>query len=146
MKKRIILSFLFVCSILTMNAQEWQTDLNKAEEIAAKESENIILVFQGSDWCAPCMKLEKQIWSSDEFKTYAKSHFVLLKADFPKRKKNALSEEQQAKNDKLAQKYNAEGYFPLVVILDKDGKVIGKTGYKDMKPSEYIKHLNSFKS
>ncbi len=146
MKKRIILSFLFVCSILTMNAQEWQTDLNKAEEIAAKDHENIILVFQGSDWCAPCMKLEKQIWSSDEFKTYAKSHFVLLKADFPKRKKNALSDEQQAKNDKLAQKYNAEGYFPLVVILDKDGKVIGKTGYKDMKPSEYIKHLNSFKS
>jgi len=146
MKKRIILSFLFVCSMITMNAQEWQTDLKTAENNAAKDHKNIILVFQGSDWCAPCMKLEKQVWSTDEFKSYAKSNFVMLKADFPKRKKNALSEEQQAKNDKLAQKYNAEGYFPLVVILDENGKVIGKTGYKDLKPSEYIKHLNSFKS
>ncbi|SDS37626.1 Thioredoxin-related protein [Gillisia sp. Hel1_33_143] len=145
MRKYVIFCLLLMGTTFSINAQEWQLDLKTAEETASKDHKNIILVFQGSDWCAPCMKLEKQVWSTDEFKAYAKSNFVMLKADFPKRKKNALSEAQQAKNDKLAQKYNSEGYFPLVVILNENGKVLGKTGYKNITPSEYIKHLNSFK-
>ena len=39
--------------------------------IASKESKPIILVFQGSDWCAPCIKLDREILSSDTFKKYA---------------------------------------------------------------------------
>ncbi len=126
------------------NAQEWHTDLIQAKATAVEESKNIILVFQGSDWCAPCMKLEKEIWTNDEFKAYAKDHFVMLLADFPKKKGNALSSEQQEKNNKLAEIYNKNGFFPFVVILDKEGKVLGQTGYKKMTPDEYIKHLESF--
>ena len=68
----------------------------------------------------------------------------MLQADFPKRSKNALPKDQQAKNDQLAEKYNPNGYFPFVVILDKTGKVLGQTGYKNMSSKEYIDHLNSF--
>ena len=32
------------------------------------EDKNIIIVFSGSDWCAPCIKLDKNIWQSDAFK------------------------------------------------------------------------------
>ena len=46
----------------------------------------------------------------------------------------------------LAESYNKNGYFPLVVVLDENGKVLGSTGYKKMKPSDYIKILESFKS
>ena len=102
------------------------------------------MVFQGSDWCAPCIKLEQEIWSSDEFKSYAEDHFVLLKADFPKRKKNALVKEQQEANNHLAEVYNKQGFFPFVVVLDKEGKVLGETGYNKVEPKEYIKILTSF--
>ena len=68
----------------------------------------------------------------------------MLKADFPKKKANKLSKEQQDKNDLLAEKYNQNGYFPLVVVLDKTGKVLGTTGYKNITPAEYIKLLSSF--
>ncbi|MAZ27044.1 MAG: thiol-disulfide isomerase [Cytophagaceae bacterium] len=135
----LALSFLNVA-----NAQEWQKDLKKAEKIASTEDKPIVLVFQGSDWCAPCIKLDKEIWSTDAFKNYAKEHFVMLKADFPRRSKNKLAAEQQEKNNKLAETYNPEGYFPLVVVLDKSGTVLGKTGYKKTTPEEYIKTLNSF--
>jgi len=37
-----------------------------------------------------------------------------------------------------------QGYFPLVLLLDANGKVLGKTGYKKVKPAEYISLLNSF--
>lgn len=144
MKKRIILSFVFASFVLFLNAQEWQTDLNQAKAKAAEEGKNIVLVFQGSDWCAPCMKLEKEIWTNDEFQAYAKDNFVMLLADFPKKRGNALSPEQEEKNNKLAEIYNKNGFFPLVVILDKEGNVLGQTGYEKMSPSKYIKHLASF--
>lgn len=144
MRKKILLSFIFTSLFMFASAQNWQTDLNKAKTKASAESKNIILVFQGSDWCAPCMKLEREIWSNDEFKAYAEGHFIMLLADFPKKKGNALSAEQQEKNNKLAETYNKNGFFPFVVVLNKDGQVLGETGYKKMTPAEYIEHLNTF--
>ena len=143
MKNLFLITLLFI-STLTF-AQDWQNNFGKAKEMALKNNQPIILVFQGSDWCAPCIKLDQNIWSSDTFKKYAKAHFVMLKADFPKRKKNRLSKEQQKHNDNLAAMYNNHGKFPLVVVLDKNGKVLGKTGYKrKATPNDYIKLLNSF--
>ncbi len=143
--KKIVTVLILVLSFLNVaNAQEWQTDLKKAEKIASTENEPIILVFQGSDWCAPCIKLDREVWSTDTFKNYAKNNFVMLKADFPRRSKNMLATEQQEKNNKLAEYYNPEGYFPLVVVLDKDGAVLGKTGYQKTTPEAYIKTLNAF--
>lgn len=145
LKKNLILSFLLISSFLFLNAQDWETDLEKTKEIAKEKDRNIVLVFSGSDWCAPCIKLESEIWSTEEFKNYANDNFVLLKADFPRKKKNKLSEKQQEKNNQLAEKYNTQGYFPLVVVMDKNGKVLGTTGYEKMEPAEYIKLLASFK-
>lgn len=144
-KMRITLLFTLMLFITFSSfAQDWLTDINVAKKQATEKNQHIILVFQGSDWCAPCMKLDKEIWSTDEFKAYAQEHFVLLKADFPRRKANALSAEQQEKNNKLAEKYNLNGYFPLVVVLDKEGKVLGETGYVKTSPTEYISILESF--
>ena len=81
MKKIIPLIVAIVFSI-TLSAQEWHTDFETAIQISSEENHPIILVFQGSDWCAPCIKLDREIWSTEEFKTYAKDHFVMLQADF----------------------------------------------------------------
>jgi thioredoxin-related protein len=144
MKKIAQILCLLLLSITAAFAQEWQTDFNSAKEIASAENKPIILVFQGSDWCAPCIKLDREIWSTDVFKEYASEHYVMLLADFPRRKKNALPEEQAAANAKLAETYNTIGAFPFVVVLDSNGKVLGQTGYKKVSPEEYIKELNGF--
>lgn len=144
MKKILILGFIIFCSIIKINGQEWHTDIENAKKYAVEKQQNIVLVFQGSDWCAPCIKLEKEIWSSETFKNYAKNNFTLLKADFPRKKKNKLSTLSQEKNKKLMETYNKKGFFPLVVVLNSKGIVLGKTGYKKMKPTEYIQLLASF--
>ncbi|WP_456424393.1 thioredoxin family protein [Lutibacter sp.] len=144
MIKKTILTFIFFTIIITVNAQEWQTDFETAKKIAAEKDEHIVLVFQGSDWCAPCIKLDREIWSTKEFKNYAAVNFVLLKVDFPRKKKNKLESIQQQKNNSLMEKYNKNGFFPFVAVLDKNGNVLGTTGYKKMKPAEYIKLLASF--
>jgi thioredoxin-related protein len=145
---RLLLIMMVIIAIIAipLKAQNWQTNIDQAKALAAKEDRKIILVFQGSDWCAPCIKLEREIWSTDEFNDYAKDHFVMLQADFPRKKSNRLSVELQEHNNKLAERYNKNGYFPFVLVLDKEGKVLGETGYKKISPSEYIDLLESFKS
>ena len=142
MKSYISTVFLFTVSFFY--AQNWQTNFEEAKSLAIKENKNIVLVFSGSDWCAPCMKLEKNIWMSNEFKAEAEKNWVTYKADFPKKKANQLTAELTAQNKFLAEKYNKGGSFPLVVLLDKNGKVLGMTGFKNVSPAEYIAMIKKF--
>ncbi|MBK5193369.1 MAG: thioredoxin family protein [Flavobacteriaceae bacterium] len=142
--KKISFLILFLLFTSAIFAQDWTTNFEEAKTLAAKKNENIVLVFQGSDWCGPCIKLDREIWSTDIFKEFSKSHFVMLKADFPRRKANQLDSEQIRKNTLLAEKYNPAGYFPFVVVLNSDGKVLGETGYKKVSPTEYIAQLTAF--
>jgi len=145
MKKLIFIATVLMI-VNTISAQQWETDFKTAKQKATEENRNILLVFSGSDWCAPCMKLDKTIWKSKDFIDDSKQHFVLLRADFPKRKANSLSKEQQDKNDQLAELYNKQGLFPLVAILDKNGKVLGTIGYKNISPKEYIAMLHKMEN
>tara|TARA_R110002033_G_scaffold28871_7_gene64871 strand:+ start:1003 stop:1437 length:435 start_codon:yes stop_codon:yes gene_type:complete len=141
--KNILYIVLLFCSI-GASAQNWHTNFAEAEAEAKKNDKPIVLVFSGSDWCAPCIKLDKDIWQSEEFKKYATGHYILYKADFPRRKTNKLSDEKEKENKILAEKYNRKGYFPLVLVLNAEGKVLGETGYKKVTPAAYISSLNSF--
>ena len=140
-----MLTLIFGCmAIAGLSAQNWQTDFPLAKKLAAEENKTIVLVFQGSDWCAPCIKLDREVWSTEVFKEYAKDHFVMVQADFPRKKKNGLSEEQQGANKKLAEQHNKQGIFPFVVVMDKDGNILKETSYQKTTPEEYIKILTSF--
>lgn len=141
MKKLIIALFLGLTSVGF--AQDWTPKLQEAQVLATKENKNILLVFSGSDWCAPCIKLDKTVWQSTDFISESAKSWVLVKADFPKKKEHALPESQKLHNAKLAEKYNTEGYFPLVVVLDKNGKILGKTGFKNVSASDYIALLKA---
>ena len=144
MKKKILILVVVLLNLSTIYAQEWQTDFEKAKKTASTEDKPIILVFQGSDWCAPCIKLDRQVWSTATFKKYALENYVMLQADFPLKRENSLSETQAKANAKLAETYNSNGIFPFVVVLDANGNVLGKTGYKKTTPEQYIKELNAF--
>ena len=143
MQKLFLIIVILITAISAANGQEWHTDFEKAKQKAEEEEKTVLLVFQGSDWCAPCMKLEKEIWSSEEFKKYAEKNFSLVKADFPRKKANRLSKEQEKANGELAEQYNRNGFFPLVVLLDSNGIVLGQTGYKKLTPTEYIRLLEA---
>jgi thioredoxin-related protein len=125
-------------------SQIWGHDLEVAKASAKTENKNILLVFSGSDWCAPCIKLDKNVFQSEIFKTEAEKKWILVKADFPKKKGNFLSNELSESNKKLAEKYNKAGNFPLVVLLDSDGKIIGMEGFKNIPAVDYVQRINSF--
>jgi thioredoxin-related protein len=135
-----ILIFLFsICSF----AQDWKENYDDALVSSSSGGKPIILVFAGSDWCAPCIKLEKTIWQSEEFIVYSKENFILYKADFPRKRANRLSENLKQQNAALAKRFNSKGHFPLVVILNSEEKVLGEMGYKKITPTAYISLLNN---
>ncbi len=135
----ILFFFFSVCTF----AQDWKETYAEAVASSLDENKPIILVFAGSDWCAPCIKLDRSIWQSDEFKSYSKENYVLYKADFPRKKANRLSDHLTEQNATLADRYNPQGHFPLVIVLNHEEKVLGKLGYKKATPENYISLLNN---
>lgn len=133
-------TFYVLCVLMLTNLCMAQT-FNDALKKASNEEKPVLLIFAGSDWCAPCIKLDKEIFQTEEFgKEQAK--WVLYKADFLKKSK--LTATVKKENGQLADQYNPEGYFPLVVVLNSKGKVLGKLGYSKDTPSDYIKKLRAF--
>ncbi|BDB55313.1 hypothetical protein GENT5_16180 [Flavobacterium ammoniigenes] len=139
-----IVAFLMVFTSFLGYSQNWKTNFEEAKTQAMNENKNILLVFSGSDWCAPCIKLDKTVWQSEEFKKESESKWVIYRADFPKKKVNQLDSALTESNKKLAAQYNAEGYFPLVLLLDKTGTVLGVDGYKNISAAAYIQLIHSF--
>lgn len=136
--------YLCLLNSLAVFSQDWESSYAETIATANTQNKSILLVFSGSDWCGPCMKLDRDVWRSPEFQTYATEKLVLYKADFPRKKSHQLPKSQADENSELAEKYNQNGYFPLVVLLDKQQQVLGETGYKKMPAKAYVSLLNSF--
>ena len=117
----------------------WIDDFDEAKRLAAKERKLILIDFSGSDWCCWCMKLDEEVFSTEEFMSKASDNFILLMIDSP-RDKTRLSEKAAKQNPGLRQRYGIRGY-PTVLILDSRGEVLYKTGYRAGGPIAYLKHL-----
>ncbi len=132
--------------LVAISTQAQVTNLDEAQALGKKENKLILLKFSGSDWCGPCIQLQKTIINDPAFVVFAHEKLVLLKADFPRQKKNQLSKAQQAENDKLAERYNPEGEFPYMLLLNTDGKVLYKwSGFnKKLSVQDYIADINRY--
>ena len=116
----------------------WLTDFQKATQLAQAENKKILINFTGSDWCGWCIKLEREVFSKQEFMNYAREHYVLVKCDFPKGTKLPASLEQQ--NKALAKKYKVRG-FPTIVVLKASGKLHTTGGYVKGGPSAFLNSI-----
>ena len=138
------MKLLVILTILTLFQSEpkWQYDFETAKIEAKSRNKSIILSFAGSDWCGPCIKMTRDIFNQETFLAYAQNHLVLIRADFPRSKKNQLDPQQTKHNELLAEKYNPAGKFPLTLLLDANGKVlITWDGFKEGTPQAFIKEI-----
>jgi len=137
---------ILLCSVLWFftSPPAWHYNLDEAKTIAHKEHRHILLNFSGSDWCGPCIMLRRQILDDTVFLQMADTSLVLVNADFPRKKKDQLSPQQQSINNALADQYNAEGQFPRTLLLNADGKVL-KTwdGNPGVKPEAFAKEVEN---
>jgi thioredoxin-related protein len=150
LRSSLLLFVAALCVALALNAFArmtvaaeglWQTDF-KAAQAKAKEDKKYMLVdFTGSDWCGWCIKLRGEVFDKEPFKATAPKQYVLVELDYPRQKQQ--SDELKKQNKELSEKYKIEG-FPTILLMDADGQVIARTGYREGGPEEYLKHLADF--
>lgn len=133
----------FACYQLSAAGDDWGTDLPKALEQAKKEKKLVLLDFNGSDWCPPCIKLKKDVFGTDDFKKFAQDNLVLVDLDFPRRKAQAA--EIKAANEKLSEQYKIES-FPTIIVLDANGKQVSREeGYGGESAKDYVGKLKKLR-
>ena len=118
----------------------WLTSMGEAMAIARRERKVILVNFTGSDWCPWCIRLHDEVLKQKPFLDYAARNLVLLTVDFPRNKWQTPA--QKRENEDLSRRYGVEG-FPTILLLDANGKVIARTGYRRGGAVRYVDHLRS---
>jgi thioredoxin-related protein len=140
MKKLLLLFCLVYAAGSKAQTGNWQQALTAA----SSEHKNVLLIFSGSDWCIPCIRMEKEVFEKEAFDHYAKQHLVVVHADFPRLKKHQLPKDQQKQNEALAEQYNKQGSFPFTVLVDASGKVLKEwEGVVASSPKQFIDQLEA---
>ncbi|WP_447768432.1 thioredoxin family protein [Sphingobacterium faecium] len=122
----------------------WSDNYHEAQQQAKITHKNILINFSGSDWCIPCIRLRKEIFESAIFQDYAADKLLLVRADFPRQKKNRLSIDQVKRNEALAEQYNPDGKFPYTLLLDENGKILKSwDGYPNITAERFVKEVST---
>ena len=146
--KKVFIALVLVMGSFAMQAQElkWETDINKAIAASNKTKKPMLLFFTGSDWCGWCIRLQKEVLKTPEFKTWAAKNVVLVELDYPRSKPQSDAIKNQ--NNGLQQIFGIQG-FPTVYFATakvKGGKPsytgIGSTGYVAGGPSAWLEVAN----
>lgn len=144
------LPFLFVLLILFFigcnNAQSsdnlsWKTNLEQAIAEAKENHKAVLVNFTGSDWCIWCKRLSDEVFQQKEFEEYAKENLILVKLDFPR--SIPQTDETRMYNNNLAQRFGIEG-FPTIILINSEGKMVARTGYRPGGAAKYVEHLKSY--
>jgi protein disulfide-isomerase len=143
---KTLCSLLLAClAFVRLEAAEggWTTDFAKALQQAKAEKKLLLLNFTGSDWCGWCIKLNKEVFSQPEFKSYAATNLVLVEVDFPRKKPQPAALKKA--NRELANRYKIEGY-PTLIVLTSEGRVAGELGYLPGGPKAFLGELDKLKA
>ncbi len=125
-------------------ALTWLTSFEEARAQARAEGKSVLLFFHGSDWCPPCVQMQREVIDSPVFAGYARQALVLVDVDFPQ--KQTQSEALRQANLALKARFNLsaardEG-FPTLVLVNAAGEtVFQETGYFGGGPAELVARL-----
>jgi len=98
----------------------------------ARAQEKMVLIDVWADGCAPCKRLEKEVFARREVGTFVNSRFVSLKVNV----KDTLGKS-------IHRQYEVAG-FPTVLFLDADGSEIDRIfGYEDDK-DDYFETIQEY--
>jgi thioredoxin-related protein len=123
---------------------EWTMDFEAAKALAKEKKLTILMNFTGSDWCGWCKLMDKNVFSKDDWKLYAKDKLVLVFIDFPK-DKTLVPEKRAEANKALSDKFEVGGY-PTYILLASDGeKQMGKlSASREATPASFIQGIKKY--
>ena len=143
MKNFLVVFFLTILITVNGYAENWMSNYQAALVKGKQEQKLILLNVTGSDWCAPCQLLEKEVFSTSEFKAFIAKNFIPVTIDFPAKLK--LSADLTQQNEALQKQFAMETP-PTLIVITAEGKEIGRVvGYKAGNgPQMVINQLRPF--
>ena len=135
--QKIITLLSFIFASISICYATSVSDLDEAKKKAILSDKYILVEFSGSDWCPPCIRLNNEVFSKSEWKSWAADNVISVLIDFPN---SGQSKEVRKKNEIIAKKLKVNG-FPTILILDKHGDEQFRTGYVSGGAEVYINHL-----
>lgn len=114
-------------------APRWLSSFDDAKAEARKEKRRLLAFFHGSDWCPPCMRMQREVFDTPEFAAYAEKNLVLLDVDFPQKKE--LPKGQLKANFALKARFNVGDQepfqgLPTILLFNEFGfTVLQEKGY-----------------
>ena len=150
MKNILLICTLFFSS-LNLYSQDndgWLINFEEAAKLSIKSGKPILANFTGSDWCGWCIRLNKEVFVTPEFKNWASENVILLELDYPRRVQQ--TDEIKKQNRELQQFFQVRGYPTLHIfnVIITDGKTqitsLGKMGYLAGGPTPWIASANNY--
>jgi S1-C subfamily serine protease len=99
---------------------DWLQDLAEAKRLAAKEKKDILVLFDGSDWCGWSRKLAQDVFLRGEFSKFAEDKFILVHLDFPEHAAAKAKVADAKRNERVSTTFHISG-FPSIVLTDAEG-------------------------
>ena len=150
MKNILLICTLFFNS-LNLYSQDndgWLINFEEAAKLSIESGKPILANFTGSDWCGWCIRLNREVFVTPEFKNWASENVILLELDYPRRVQQ--TDEIKKQNRELQQFFQVRGYPTLhifnVVIIDGKTQItsLGKMGYLAGGPTPWIASANNY--
>ena len=82
----------------------------------------VLAFFTGSDWCPVCQTAQKEVLTTEVFRTWAEGHVVLLEIDSPRREQ---PKEAKAQTEALKRQYSVNSFPTFHLLNPADGKTYG---------------------
>jgi thioredoxin-related protein len=125
------------------NAQEVEmiTEWKEAKELAKKENKRILIILTGSEWCAPCKKMDKKVIENPEFEKYAEQNLIVFLIDLPG---GGLVSNSKVYQDyvKFENKYQTNA-LPSLILTENNGTKIRTLKGKMFRLENVMKQLKS---
>ncbi len=141
MKKYSLFPALLLAMAHSVIANPWTGNMKDALNRAVTDKKDVLIYFSGSSWDRRTQALEKDILSTDDFKSTAPKKFVLLNYDLPQ---NARQDPASQPKMKLAEQYGVNG-IPSIILADHKGRAYAAVG-QQKTTEEMMKVLNTLQS
>jgi thiol:disulfide interchange protein len=139
--RNVMLVALMLSGVSAVSAKDtWLTSIDAGLKQAKAEDKLVMVQFTGSDWCPPCMMMDKAVFSKKEFLEGAQKGYVLVKLDAPN-----SDPELKKSTEGLMRKYRVMG-VPTILLFDAEGKEFKRFGASENPTVEgFIQRLKNEK-
>ncbi|MBK8632397.1 MAG: thioredoxin family protein [Saprospiraceae bacterium] len=129
MKKFTCLFFCFLFNYSFTQGIYFEKDLTWDQVVEkAQKEDKLIFADCFTTWCGPCKRMDKETFSDDSVGTFFNKHFVNIKVQMDKtRKDNEWTQTWHKSTADWSSNYNITS-FPTYLVFDKTGKIVNRSG------------------